>query len=64
MWVLSASLGLGGAGLLLAAVNLVGPQPASTLPGEIGVVIASGLVAASVVVGRCRFNASYRRVGL
>jgi hypothetical protein len=33
-------------------------------PTAARVAIASGLVAASVVVSRCRFYASFRRVGL
>jgi DMSO reductase anchor subunit len=64
MWVLSALLGLGGAGLLLAAVNLASQEPVSERPGELGIVIASALLVASVVASRCRFYASYRRVGL
>jgi len=64
MWIVSALLGLGGAGFLLAVVNLAGSEAASNVQGKIAVVVAAAMVIASVAVGRYRFYASYHRVGL
>jgi anaerobic dimethyl sulfoxide reductase subunit C (anchor subunit) len=65
LWSLSAVLGLGGAGLLLAAAHLAADSgAASSPPSSVSVAVASALLVASQVVGRFRFYASYDRTGV
>jgi len=64
LWYVNAALGLGGAGLLLAAAGLADDGVASSLPSSVTVAVASALLVASEVVGRFRFYASFDRTGV